>query len=302
MPVQYSKIARAICKIIVSRMAPTLTTLRATVARWRLQRAGVRTVPFLESLMTVQRRDLEQRDRGPLLDGAHLPATLRFWRTLTQHTPQVVIDVGANVGAFTLAGRYAEGTVCHAFEPNPDLVRWLARSIETHPDHARITLHPVAVSDRPGAVTLGIDTRKSGCSSLHQSPRFRGAVQHVTVDAVRLDDVCTVPAGARLLLKTDTEGHELQVLSGAPRLLDTPDLIGITEYAPDLLAAAGTHGPDVLAILSRFHLFWLRDKPTAGLEPIADRSAAASRTGNLVYATDPAAVLAAADVAQVPIR
>lgn len=279
-------------------------------AQWntlRAKLAGTREVPYLESTITLNGWDLEQRGRQALQDESQLPASVRLWRAASRLGPNLVVDVGANVGAFVLAGRYGGRTRCFAFEPNPDIVACLGQSVGTHPDAARITLRRAAVSDQAGTIEFNIDTLKSGCSSIHASPRFRGPTKTITADLVRLDDVIPFAGTAPfLLIKTDTEGNDFRVLKGAEHLLaSSTRVIGFCEFAPDLLGAAGTSPGEFLRLLSgRFHLWWVHDKPAARLEAIPSTAyaSAASWTGNLVYSNDADSVLSLAADVGVPVE
>ncbi len=244
---------------------------------WRSQRM----IPYLDAQMCVSRCDLESRTRAPVLNASQLPATVRLWRALTQRAT-LCLDVGASYGAFTLAGHYNHNR-CFAFEPHDGVVRYLAKSIQTHPNQGRITVFPMAVSDRTSDATFFLDRRKSGCSSLHISPRFRSRPRMVSVETIRLDDIRR--AGDELvLLKTDTEGHEAQVLDGACQLLTHP-IVGISEYSPDLLAAAGVNPCEFLRSLTeRFDCWIIHDKP---VEFITRINGNIPTGGNIVYTNQP---------------
>lgn len=276
----------------------TWNTLRAKLA-------GTREVPYLESTITLNGWDLEQRGRQALQDETRLPASVRIWRAATRLGPDLAVDVGANVGAFVLAGRYGGVTRCFAFEPNPDIMAGLEQSVSTHPDAARITLRRAAVSDQAGTIKFNIDTLKSGCSSIHSSPRFRGPTKTITADLVRLDDVVPFSGAVPfLLLKTDTEGNDFRVLKGAEQLLaSSTRVVGFCEFAPDLLGAAGTSPGEFLALLTgRFHVWWVHDKPAPRIEAIQPSAYgdAARLTGNLVYSNDAETVLSLAAAVGVP--
>lgn len=284
--------------------------LQPLAARWNVwcsHRAGLREVPYLESVMTVRRWDLEQRSRQPLLEEQQVVASVRLWRAITRCAPRLAVDVGASYGAFTLAGRYAERTRCVAFEPNPDVWQCLEASVHTHPDAERIALHRLATSDCAGTIDFRIDTLKSGCSSLHQSPRFRGAVKTISTEVTRLDDFFSsqLPrSGDLLLIKTDTEGNDFRVLLGAKRLLESCNVVGLCEFAPDLLDASGSSPAEFFGFLAaRFQLWRVYDKPLPRLQRIhATDRYVADLAGNLVYATDANLVEAAAVQVDVPIE
>jgi FkbM family methyltransferase len=95
-----------------------------------------------------------------------------FRRGLEIRPGMTVVDVGANIGFFSLEVlRRGEGRVhLHAFEPAPDTFARLARNVrEAFPD-APVTLHCSALGDRQGSGTLYHRPRVSVSSSLHAEP------------------------------------------------------------------------------------------------------------------------------------
>ena len=182
-------------------------------------RLWTRQRPYLHGPMIVRRWDLEYRGTPGLRTAADLPLSVQLWCALLDAGPTLALDVGASYGAFTLAGRYLRGSRCLAFEPHPQVVRCLRQSVREHPDAERITVYAAAVSDVTAPGWLQIDTLKSGCSSLHAHPRRRGPLTRQAIARLRLDQAVVRRPGEACLLKSDTEGHEVQVLLGARGLL-----------------------------------------------------------------------------------
>lgn len=115
----------------------------------------------------------------------------------------VLVDAGAMIGnhaAFLAA--FVPHAAIHAFEPVPANVELLRRNLAPFP---KATVHPVALSDRPGRLPMELEPGNLG----HSVVRARGSlwVDAVTLDSLELDDV--------RLLKVDVEGMEPQVLAGA---------------------------------------------------------------------------------------
>ena len=71
-------------------------------------------------------------------------------QTLLAHKHGSVLDIGANVGIYSLLAAYAGLTVL-AFEPMPRNRALLAATLCANPVLARrITVHPVALGERRG--------------------------------------------------------------------------------------------------------------------------------------------------------
>lgn len=138
------------------------------------------------------------------------------------------IDVGAHGAKYTsMLSIHARRVL--ALEPIPHLVRGL-RSFS----FPNVEILEAAASDSAGTVTLYIprnnDTLATPLASLHRNTLRDGAeFEMLEVKTVRLDDLCKGPVD---FIKIDVEGHEVSVLKGARRLLET--------YRPTILAEANT--------------------------------------------------------------
>lgn len=147
----------------------------------------------------------------------------------------VFVDVGANIGYFTLlaaalVGR--EGRVI-AFEPNPDNVTMLTRSLAAN-EFVNVDIYPYAVAERAQSCVLQLTlTNSSGILIADASAPSRG-VQHVSVEAVAVDDLLRGVRRADLV-KMDIEGAEPRAVQGMQELIRTHRPTIITEFCPELL-------------------------------------------------------------------
>ena len=126
-----------------------------------------------------------------------------------------VIDVGANLGYFTLlladlTG--AEGRVL-AFEPNPELATRAQRSVEMNGYAPFTTVHGCALGSEEGQVTLEVSAHQPGGGRVH---RAEDASPH-TVPLRRLDSY--PEALDAEFIKIDVEGFEQQVWRGMTGIL-----------------------------------------------------------------------------------
>jgi FkbM family methyltransferase len=161
----------------------------------------------------------------------------------------VFIDVGANVGAYTLfvAGQSGPGARILAVEPQPDIFDKLAFNIAQNP-FGTVKAVACAVADAPGELTLFVDQRNSGESSLKVVGTNEGAA--IQVPAVTLLDLVRGEGISRIdAIKLDTEGAEDLILEPflrtAPPSLH-PGLIiledGTDLWQTDLAALLTSHG------------------------------------------------------------
>jgi len=124
---------------------------------------------------------------------------------------QLVVDVGANVGLFSYF-LSKMGKDVEAFEPLPEC----ANAIDVYRS-SRIRVHNIALSSRPGALTLytplinGIPYPGNSSFTAVEGPHESLEVSVQTLDQHNYENVC--------LIKIDVEGHELDVIKGATQTL-----------------------------------------------------------------------------------
>lgn len=146
---------------------------------------------------------------------------------------QAVLDVGANVGYYSLLATIASKVESvFAFEPDPAAYPELVRNISLNGLDGVVTPFQVAVSNVKGKVSFGSHSPMSGVNgvvdtSIHDLAVFS---QINDVPAITLTEVENVK-GKVLGLKIDVEGHELNVINGAAHLLaTTPAIIQVEHY------------------------------------------------------------------------
>jgi FkbM family methyltransferase len=137
-----------------------------------------------------------------------------------QADPKVVFDVGAYKGESTRFYRESfPGCEVHAFEPDLDVFKELSASLGDQPG---VTLNNVAVGASPGPRRYFVNVDPAMNSLLEPGTEMWGSVaRETTVDVITLDDYCAQKGIASIgLLKTDTQGFDLEVLKGAAKLMD----------------------------------------------------------------------------------
>ncbi|HLM66817.1 MAG TPA: FkbM family methyltransferase, partial [Longimicrobium sp.] len=147
-----------------------------------------------------------------ILNGTYEPEQTRLFE---QHIRPggTVLDVGANVGYYTLLASVLAGDAgrVHAFEPEPRNAEFLRRHAAIN-RRANVTVRQAAVSDRAGTARFDFGSG-SGTGRLAHA----GAIE---VRTLRLDDYCTEHGLAPTAVKIDVEGAEVAVLEGARGMLE----------------------------------------------------------------------------------
>ncbi len=148
-----------------------------------------------------------------------------------------VVDVGANIGYYTLRFARAVGPTgrVFAFEPESENHRLLSRSLRLN-GYKNVVIAPYAVAEAPGDQKLYLATRNLGD---HRTFDFYGDRQGVTVRKISLDGY--FPPNANIsVIKMDIQGGEWNALVGMEDLLrHRHDVILLTEYSPRLLKEFG---------------------------------------------------------------
>jgi FkbM family methyltransferase len=149
----------------------------------------------------------------------------------------VFVDLGANVGLFTLAGARRVGAAghVHAVEPTADLVAALGLMAALNQIASFVTIHPVAAGATEGEAELFL-ARTSGHNSL-----FAEEAGLASVKVRRAPfDALIAPGAAVSLVKIDVEGAELQALAGMARVIaDNPQIVILAEFSPSIIRRAG---------------------------------------------------------------
>ena len=121
------------------------------------------------------------------------------------------LDVGANVGSYTVLASGVRQATTWAFEPDPETARMLRRNIAVNSLESHVIVHELALGDVDGEVafTHGLDTMNRVANPADSQTR--------SVASRRLDSL--IGTHRPLMLKLDVEGHEEQVIRGAHQLL-----------------------------------------------------------------------------------
>jgi FkbM family methyltransferase len=132
----------------------------------------------------------------------------------------VAIDVGANVGMFTVPLALAVGPSGRVLtiEPSPENVERLERNLELN-SLENVVVEPIAVGDKAGRLVLQLAS-DPGFHSTAEIAESRAVDEGLTVRAETLDEVwLRAHAPAVSFIKIDTEGSEDAVLRGAEQIL-----------------------------------------------------------------------------------
>jgi FkbM family methyltransferase len=141
-------------------------------------------------------------------------------RRLTQSRPDLVLfDVGANVGQTidTFRNGFVRPKI-HSFEPGQDAFEILQQNYAAVPD---VYLNSFALGAKSGTSEFIESVGSDMSSFLEPSVETKGSIkQRIQVKVTTIDDYCRErDIGHIDILKSDTQGFDLEVLKGATGLL-----------------------------------------------------------------------------------
>ena len=204
----------------LGRRRPLRTLLR--IGRWQVLsslRSGPHDVAWIGDARLLVERGMTGAT-GNVYFGLHEVPDMAFMVNLLR-PGELLLDIGANIGSYTvLAATVAQARVI-AFEPHPRTAAALERNVAHNRLGERVDVRRVALSDADGegALTDGLD-----------------AMNYLVVGDPGSGVTCPVPLrtldgevgdAAPTMLKIDVEGHEDKVLAGAARVLAQPGLEAI---------------------------------------------------------------------------
>jgi FkbM family methyltransferase len=170
---------------------------------------------------------------GNIYCGLHEFADMAFFLHFLR-PGDLFLDIGANIGSYTILASKVCAASSIAFEPDPGTAARLTRNVDANQIGERVIIERIALADKSGTVSFSV-----GLDS----------VNHITSDGagriVRCETLDAYLDGrAATAIKMDVEGAEGLVVAGGPKTLSSPLLRAIeTEDAnPAVVAALEAHG------------------------------------------------------------
>ena len=182
------------------------------------------------------------------LHGQHETGTERF---IMDHLIPgcVFLDIGANIGYFSILAALAGGSTVIAFEPQWQIADLLRLSVAHNRAGEQIRVECIALSDTPGTMRMTSCPGNTGHAQLVQADG--AGLQSPPVKVVVLDDWLRAhPVGRVSVCKIDTEGAEARVLRGMAELLKRDHPAIVIEVIDEFLGEYGSSSAEILRMLA----------------------------------------------------
>ncbi len=160
------------------------------------------------------------------------------------------LDIGANIGSYTIIAGKVVGAKVIGFEPIPETYRALLNQVALNTIESNVTAHNKGVSNKPGEIYFTSDLGAMNHAIAESDKDQDGGVK---VDTVALDDVIDIDR--KTVLKIDVEGFELNVLQGAKSVLSNGQILAIIIEINGNGQAFGVSDSQIHEFLTNFGYF-----------------------------------------------
>lgn len=175
-------------------------------------------LPFVQDTWLFATRGMAGAT-GNYYCGLHELGEMAFVLHLLREDDQF-IDIGANIGSYTVLAAGAARARVISVEPIPATFSHLKRNVILNGLSEQAACHQVGLSDAAGTLRFSADL-----DTVNHVVTQHERIPAIEVPVIKLDDLSGVDSPA--LLKVDVEGHELAVLNGAHANLAKQSLLAV---------------------------------------------------------------------------
>ncbi len=185
------------------------------------------------------------------------------------------IDIGANIGSYTVLAGACVGADCMAFEPTPQAFAWLQRNVDLNGLADRVELRCEALGASVGEVNF---TQELDCCNHLVLDGHHQEGNLLTVPMLTLDHA--IDGLNPSMLKIDVEGFETEVIKGAANTLNSSNLRCVIME----LDGQGTkYGFDENDIRSKFKDIGFEEFSYSPFERLLTKRIPDSRSANMLF-------------------
>jgi len=179
---------------------------------------------------------------------------------------RAMIDIGANVGTTSIPrALLGDFNWVYAIEPDPLNYACLVQNIVSNGVRGLVLPDRVAIGDSNGEMTMHV--RRSGTHHLVTRAEHVNENERMSVPCLTLDtwvDRIGIDLSDVGFIKSDTQGWDARVLTGAQRVLARRHIAWQIEFSPPMLERSGTSVDEVFALLERHFTHFIDLRREAG--------------------------------------
>jgi FkbM family methyltransferase len=258
----------------------------AAMVRWARWQVGSRVlpgaavVPFVDHTVLVVEPGMTGAT-GNVYLGLHEFTDMAFLLHYLRED-DLFLDVGANVGAYTVLASGVRGAHSIAAEPSPEAFRHLRDNIRLNGIEGRVQALNVGLAAAPGSLrfTTSLDTVNHVLARDETGPADAIEVPVTTVDALS-------ERRAPAVIKVDVEGFETEVFAGARAALAAP---GLRALIVELNGAGAHYGFEESALQRTIESAGFHPCVYEPFERKLELITGKSGNGNTIYVRDVGAV------------
>jgi FkbM family methyltransferase len=250
-------------------------------ASWQIisrLRTGPSTVDFVQGTKLLVGRG-QTGATGNIYAGLHEASEMAFVLHLLR-AGELFVDIGANIGSYTVLAGGATKATCIAFEPGTAAFDALSANIALNSLERAVITRNIAVGERSGTIQFSV-----GQDTVNHVVSEGTSDETTTVHVTTLD--AELYGRSPVLIKIDVEGFEFKVLAGARRTLGNPSLLALIVETNGLGSRYGDNDNDV-DLLLKSHGF-----TPCSYDPFArnlTRILSPGNNGNTIYVREFASV------------
>lgn len=218
---------------------------------------------------------------GNVYAGLHECEDMAFLLHLLRQE-DLFVDVGANVGAYTVLACAAVGAQGVALEPVPSTYARLLDNVWLNRARDRVQCVNIAIADAPGTIAFS----SADDTTNHALVAGERRDDAISVEVRTLD--CVLQGCSPTLIKIDVEGYETLVIRGAASTLAAPALLAIIMEVNGNGARYGFDDEKIIETMATFGFMPYAYEPFSRY--LAALAGNRRNTGNIIFVRDRDAV------------
>jgi FkbM family methyltransferase len=177
---------------------------------------------FWESLFQLSLRMMNFGNGGNFRQSGELFVAKLIQKRLEKESQIVIFDVGANIGNYSkeLSILFKNKAKIFSFEPSNETFKLFTKTTE---EYKNIIAHNFGFSDKENNQLLYTNSKGSGLASVYQRKLDHFGINMDKTEEIKLNTIDNYCAENKIeqihFLKLDIEGHELNALNGAKKMI-----------------------------------------------------------------------------------